>query len=158
MQAKNKGEPQKLNAQMMDLYKKHGANPMGGCLPIILQIPIFFAIYRVLSNAIELKSAPWIFWVQDLAAMDPYFVLPILMGLTMFLQQRITPANFTDPMQEKIMKFLPLIFTFFFISFPAGLTLYWFINNLFSIGQQYYVNKLFEKRKQEQTVEKGNKK
>jgi YidC/Oxa1 family membrane protein insertase len=80
------------------------------------------------------------------------------MGLTMFLQQRITPANFTDPMQEKIMKFLPLIFTFFFISFPAGLTLYWFINNLFSIGQQYYVNKLFEKRKQEQTVEKGNKK
>lgn len=158
LQAKYKGEPQKLNAQMMDLYKKHGANPMGGCLPIILQIPIFFAIYRVLSNAIELKSAPWIFWVQDLAAMDPYFVLPILMGLTMFLQQRITPANFTDPMQEKIMKFLPLIFTFFFISFPAGLTLYWFINNLFSIGQQYYVNKLFEKRKQEQTVEKGNKK
>ncbi|NLC27766.1 MAG: membrane protein insertase YidC [Campylobacteraceae bacterium] len=154
LQAKYKGETQKLNAQMMDLYKKHGANPMGGCLPILLQIPIFFAIYRVLSNAIELKSAPWIFWVKDLAAMDPYFILPVLMGATMFLHQRITPTNFTDPMQEKIMKFLPLVFTFFFVTFPAGLTLYWFVNNLFSIGQQYYVNKLFAKKKEEQKAQK----
>lgn len=154
LQAKYKGEPQKLNTHMMELYKKHGANPMGGCLPILMQIPIFFAIYRVLSNAIELKAAPWIFWVEDLAAMDPYFILPVLMGATMFLHQRITPTNFTDPMQEKIMKFLPLIFTFFFVTFPAGLTLYWFVSNLFSIAQQYYVNSLFAKKKEAQKVHK----
>lgn len=147
IQAKYKGEPQKMNAHMMELYKKHGANPMGGCLPMLLQIPVFFAIYRVLLNAIELKGAAWILWLEDLSAMDPYFVLPILMGATMFWQQKITPTNFTDPMQEKIMKFLPLIFTFFFVTFPAGLTLYWFINNLFSVAQQYYVNKLFEAQK-----------
>lgn len=147
IQAKYKGDPQKLNAHMMELYKKNGANPMGGCLPILMQIPIFFAIYRVLLNAIELKAAPWILWIEDLAAMDPYFVLPILMGLTMFLQQKLTPTNFTDPMQEKIMKYLPLIFTFFFVTFPAGLTLYWFVNNVCSVIQQIFVNKLFEKHK-----------
>lgn len=154
LQAKYKDDKQKLNTHMMELYKKHGANPMGGCLPILLQIPVFFAIYRVLQNAIELKAAPWILWVEDLSVMDPYFVLPIAMGLTMFVHQRITPTNFTDPMQEKIMKFLPLIFTFFFVTFPAGLTLYWFTNNLFSIAQQYYVNSLFKKQKEKKAVEK----
>ncbi len=148
LQAKYKGDNQKLNAHMMELYKKHGANPMGGCLPILLQIPVFFAIYRVLQNAIELKAAPWILWVEDLAVMDPYFILPVAMGVTMFIHQRLTPTNFTDPMQEKIMKFLPLIFTFFFVTFPAGLTLYWFTNNLASIAQQYYVNSLFAKNKE----------
>ncbi|MBE0491951.1 MAG: membrane protein insertase YidC [Sulfurospirillum sp.] len=152
LQVKYKGDSQKLNAHMMELYKKHGANPMGGCLPIILQIPVFFAIYRVLQNAIELKAAPWILWVHDLAIMDPYFILPVAMGITMFVHQRITPTNFTDPMQEKIMKFLPLIFTFFFVTFPAGLTLYWFTNNLFSIAQQYYVNSLFAKEKEKKAV------
>ena len=147
LQVKYKGEPQKLNMHMMELYKKNGANPMGGCLPILMQIPIFFAIYRVLLNAIELKGAEWILWIKDLSLMDPYFVLPILMGITMFLQQKLTPTNFTDPMQEKIMKFLPLIFTFFFVTFPAGLTLYWFINNVCSVVQQIFVNKLFEKHK-----------
>ncbi len=148
LQAKYKGEPQKLNAHMMELYKKHGANPMGGCLPILLQIPVFFAIYRVLQNAVELKDAPWVLWIQDLSVMDPYYVLPIIMGITMFLHQRLTPTNFTDPMQEKIMKYLPLIFTFFFITFPAGLTLYWVTNNIFSILQQLYVNSIFAKKKQ----------
>jgi len=147
LQAKYKGDKQKLNAHMMELYKKHGANPMGGCLPMILQIPVFFALYRVLQNAVELKGAPWILWIHDLAVMDPYFILPILMGLSMFLQQRLAPNNFTDKTQEKIMKFLPLVFTFFFVTFPAGLTLYWFVSNLFSIAQQAYVNKLFEKKK-----------
>lgn len=147
IQAKYKGDPQKLNMHMMELYKKSGANPMGGCLPILMQIPIFFAIYRVLLNAIELKAAPWIFWIHDLSLMDPYFVLPVLMGMTMFLQQKLTPTNFTDPIQEKIMKFLPLIFTFFFVTFPAGLTLYWFVNNVCSVVQQIFVNKLFEKHK-----------
>jgi len=144
---KYKKDPQKMNAKMMELYKKHGANPMGGCLPMLLQIPVFFAIYRVLLNAVELKHAPWIGWIQDLSVMDPYYILPILMGATMFWQQRLTPSNFTDPMQEKIMKFLPLIFTFFFVTFPAGLTLYWFVNNLFSVAQQYYVNSIFDKQR-----------
>lgn len=155
LQKKYGDDKQKLNMHMMELYKKHGANPMGGCLPILLQIPVFFAVYRVLQNAIELKGAEWILWVNDLAIKDPYFILPILMGITMFLHQRITPTTFTDPMQEKIMKFLPLIFTFFFVTFPAGLTLYWFTNNLASIVQQFYVNKLFAKKQhEEQKVEK----
>lgn len=145
---KYKGDPQKLNMHMMDLYKKHGANPLGGCLPLILQIPVFFAIYRVLLNAIELKGAPWILWISDLSLMDEYYVLPLLMGATMFLQQKITPTNFTDPLQEKVFKYLPLVFTVFFISFPAGLTLYWFVNNLLSITQQYTVNKILERQKE----------
>ena len=147
LQKKYKGDPQKLNAHTMELYKKHGANPMGGCLPMILQIPIFFALYRVLQNSAELQSAPWILWIHDLSVKDPYFILPVLMGITMFLQQHITPNTVQDPTQAKIMKYLPVIFTFFFMTFPAGLTLYWFVNNLFSIAQQYYINKIFEKKK-----------
>jgi len=147
IQKKYKGDPAKMNAKMMELYKKHNANPMGGCLPMILQIPVFFAIYRVLLNAVELKHAPWVGWIHDLSAMDPYFILPVLMAGTMFWQQHLTPNNITDPMQAKIMKFLPLIFMFFFVTFPAGLTLYWFVNNLFGVAQQYYVNSLFAKEK-----------
>lgn len=149
IQARYKDDKQKQSMHMMELYKKHGANPMGGCLPLILQIPVFFAIYRVLLNAIELKGAPWILWVHDLAEMDPYFVLPILMGATMYLQQKITPNTMQDEMQKKIFQFLPVVFTFFFLWFPAGLTLYWFINNLFTIGQQYYINKVFERKRAE---------
>jgi YidC/Oxa1 family membrane protein insertase len=149
IQAKYKDDKQKQSMHMMELYKKHGANPMGGCLPLILQIPVFFAIYRVLLNAIELKGAPWMFWVHDLAEMDPYFVLPILMGATMFLQQKITPNTMQDEMQKKIFQFLPVVFTFFFLWFPAGLTLYWFINNLFTICQQYYINSVFERKRAE---------
>lgn len=144
VQEKYKGDPQRMNAAVMEMYKKHGANPLGGCLPLILQIPVFFAIYRVLLNAVELQGAPWMLWVTDLSRMDPYYILPILMGATMYFQQRITPSNFTDPLQEKIFKYLPVIFTFFFFTFPAGLVLYWFVNNLFSIAQQYLVNKQFE--------------
>lgn len=144
IQEKYKDDKQKASMHMMELYKKEGANPMGGCLPIILQIPVFFAIYRVLLNAIELKGSEWILWIDDLAVMDPYFVLPILMGATMFLQQKITPNTMTDPLQQKMFQFLPVVFTFFFLWFPAGLTLYWFINNLFTIGQQYYVNRIFD--------------
>lgn len=150
-----KGDPQKMNIHMMELYKKHGANPMSGCLPILLQIPIFFAIYRVLFNAIELKDAPWAFWIHDLSAMDPYFILPILMGATMFLQQLITPMTIQDPLQAKIMKFLPVIFTIFFITFPAGLTLYWFVNNVCSLIQQWIINKMFEKEHHKRESEKA---
>ena len=149
IQVKYKDDKQKQSMHMMELYKKHGANPMGGCLPLILQIPVFFAIYRVLLNAIELKGAEWILWVHDLAEMDPYFVLPILMGITMFIQQKITPNTMQDEMQKKIFQLLPVIFTFFFLWFPAGLTLYWFVNNLFTIGQQYYINSVFERKRAE---------
>ncbi|NPA73678.1 MAG: membrane protein insertase YidC, partial [Epsilonproteobacteria bacterium] len=147
LQRKYKGDPQKLNAHTMELYKKHGANPLGGCLPMLLQIPVFFALYRVLQNSAELQSAPWILWIHDLSTKDPYYILPILMGATMFWQQHISPNSIQDPTQAKIMKYLPVIFTFFFMTFPAGLTLYWFVNNLFSIAQQYYINSIFEKKK-----------
>ncbi|MBN2768206.1 MAG: membrane protein insertase YidC [Campylobacterales bacterium] len=150
LKEKYKDDKQKLNVKMMELYQKNGANPLGGCLPLLLQIPVFFALYRVLLNADELQGAPWILWIQDLSRMDPYWVLPLLMGVSMYLQQRITPSNFTDPMQEKIFKFFPVIMTVFFITFPAGLVLYWFTNNILSIAQQYYINRAFEKKKQQE--------
>jgi YidC/Oxa1 family membrane protein insertase len=140
IQEKYKGDPQRMNAAVMDYYKKKGANPLGGCLPMLLQIPVFFAIYRVLLNAVELQGAEWALWIDNLAVHDPYYILPLLMGASMYYQQKLTPANFTDPMQEKVMKFLPVIFTVFFLSFPSGLVLYWFVNNLFSIAQQFVVN------------------
>ena len=140
-------DPQKMNMKMMEMYKKHGANPMGGCLPMLLQIPVFFALYRVLLNADELQGAPWILWIGDLSKMDPYFVLPILMGASMYFQQRITPSNITDPLQEKIFKFFPVIMTVFFVTFPSGLVLYWLTNNILSIAQQYYINLAYEKHK-----------
>ena len=147
LKAKYGKDPQKLNAKMMEMYKKHGANPMGGCLPMLLQIPVFFALYRVLLNADELQGAPWILWIHDLSRMDPYYVLPVLMGISMFLQQKITPSNITDPLQEKIFKFFPVIMTVFFVTFPSGLVLYWLTNNILSIGQQYYINQAYEKHK-----------
>ena len=150
VQAKYKGDPQRMNAAVMELYKKHKANPLGGCLPMLLQIPVFFAIYRVLLNAVELQGAPWMLWITDLSRMDSFYVMPILMGASMYYQQKLTPNNFTDPMQEKVFKFLPLIFTFFFITFPSGLVLYWFVNNLFSIGQQFIVNTQFKNAKDAQ--------
>jgi len=141
-------DPAKMNQQMMQLYKKHGANPMGGCLPMLLQIPIFFALYRVLLNADELQGAPWIGWITDLSRQDPYFVLPILMGITMYIQQKITPNTMTDPTQKKIFQWLPVIMTFFFLTFPSGLVLYWLVNNILTIAQQYYINIAYEKYKQ----------
>ena len=148
IQEKYKGDPQKASMHMMELYKKHGANPMGGCLPIILQIPVFFAIYRVLTNAIELKGAGFL-WVNDLSLMDPFFILPILMGATMYLQQKITPNTIQDETQRKIFQYLPVIFTFFFLWFPAGLTLYWFVNNLFTVTHQYFLNKAYDKAREQ---------
>ncbi|WQV02256.1 membrane protein insertase YidC [Helicobacter pylori] len=147
LQEKYKGEPQKLQANMMQLYKKHGANPLGGCLPLILQIPVFFAIYRVLYNAVELKSSEWILWIHDLSIMDPYFILPLLMGASMYWHQSVTPNTMTDPMQAKIFKLLPLLFTLFLITFPAGLVLYWTTNNILSVLQQLIINKVLENKK-----------
>jgi len=148
LKEKYKGDPTKMNVKMMEMYKKHGANPMGGCLPLLLQIPVFFALYRVLLNADELQGAPWILWIENLAAMDPYFVLPILMGASMWFQQKITPSNFQDPLQEKIFKWFPVIMTVFFIYFPSGLVLYWLVNSLFTIAQQYFINHMYAKQKE----------
>ena len=159
LKEKHKKDPQRLNAATMEMYKKHGANPLGGCLPMLLQIPVFFALYRTLLNAVELQGAPWILWFNDLSRMDPYYVLPILMGASMFFQQRMTPNNFTDPMQEKVFKYLPVIFTFFFVTFPSGLVLYWFTNNLFSIAQQFMVNQQFKNAKDAKVaIEKNSEK
>ena len=136
-------DPRKFQMKTMELYKKEKVNPLGGCLPMLIQIPIFFSIYRVLVNAIELKGASFL-WINDLSQMDPYFILPVLMGVTMYAHQVITPNNFTDPMQEKVFKFLPVIFTFFMATFSSGLVLYWTINNILSFIQQYIINKSME--------------
>jgi YidC/Oxa1 family membrane protein insertase len=129
---------QKMGQEMMKLYKKHKVNPMGGCFPILIQIPVFFALYKVLLMSIEMRQAPFIGWIHDLSVQDPYFVLPVLMGLSMFIQQRLNPQP-TDPMQAKVLQFLPPVFTIMFLFFPAGLVLYWLVNNILSIGQQWYV-------------------
>ncbi len=135
---------QKLNQAMMELYRKEKINPLGGCLPMIVQIPVFIGLYYVLISAVELRQAPFILWIHDLSVKDPYYVLPILMGLTMFIQQRLSPPS-PDPMQARMMMFLPIIFTVFFISFPAGLVLYWLVNNCLSVLQQWYINRKFTK-------------
>lgn len=130
----------RMNQAMMDLYKKEKINPLGGCLPILVQIPVFIALYWVLLESVELRQADFMFWIDDLSTYDPFFVLPILMGITMFLQQRLNPAP-PDPLQAKIMMALPFVFTFFFLFFPSGLVLYWFINNLLSIAQQWVITR-----------------
>ncbi len=134
---------QKMSQAMMELYKKEQINPLGGCLPILAQMPIFIALYWVLLESVELRHAPFVLWITDLSVMDPYFLMPILMGATMFIQQLLNPTP-PDPMQAKIMKMLPIVFTFFFLWFPAGLVLYWLVNNVLSIAQQYVINKQIE--------------
>lgn len=156
LREKYKKDPQKLQQEMMGLYKSHKVNPVGGCLPILLQIPVFFALYKILLIAIELRSAPFMLWIQDLSAPDTLFghipaaipliggfavgPLPIVMGITMVLQQKMTPTSL-DPAQNRIMMLMPIIFTFLFLNFASGLVLYWLMNNVFSIVQQLYVNK-----------------
>ena len=138
IQERNKDNRQKMNEEMMELYKKHKVNPVGGCLPMLLQIPVFIALYHALFFSIELRGAPFMGWVTDLSVADPYYVYPVLMGATMFLQQKLTPSM-GDPMQQKIMMFLPIVFTFLFLTFPAGLVIYWTVNNILTICQQYYI-------------------
>jgi len=135
---------QQFSQAMMELYKKEGANPLGGCLPILLQMPVFLALYWTLMESVELRQAPFFLWIYDLSAMDPYFILPILMGISMFLTQRMQPEP-PDPIQAKVFKFMPIMFTFFFLWFPSGLVLYWLVNNILSILQQVYVTRQLEK-------------
>ncbi len=134
---------QKMNQAMMDLYKQEKINPMGGCLPILVQIPVFIALYWALLESVELRQAPFILWIVDLSVRDPYFVLPLIMGASMLIQQKLNPAP-PDPIQAKVMMVLPIVFTVFFAFFPAGLVLYWVVNNILSIAQQYVITKRIE--------------
>lgn len=134
---------QQFSQAMMDLYKKEGANPLGGCFPILLQMPVFLALYWTLMESVELRQAPFMLWIQDLSAMDPFFILPILMGISMYLTQLMQPEP-PDPVQAKVFKFMPIMFTFFFLWFPSGLVLYWLVNNILSILQQWYVTRQIE--------------
>jgi YidC/Oxa1 family membrane protein insertase len=133
-------DKQKFSQAMMDLYKKEGANPLGGCLPMLLQMPVFLALYWTLMESVELRQAPFALWINDLSVMDPYFVLPILMGASMFLTQLMQPEP-PDPVQARVMKLMPVMFTFFFLWFPSGLVLYWLVNNIISVLQQWYVTR-----------------
>lgn len=137
---------QAMNQAMMDLYKKEKINPMSGCLPILVQIPVFIGLYWALLESVELRQAPFILWINDLSVMDPYFVLPVIMGVSMIIQQRLNPAP-PDPIQAKVMMALPLVFTVFFAFFPSGLVLYWVVNNVLSITQQYVITKRIEAEK-----------
>jgi YidC/Oxa1 family membrane protein insertase len=137
---------QKMNQAMMELYKTEKINPLGGCFPILVQIPVFIALYWVLLAAIELRHAPFILWIKDLSALDPYYVLPILMTVTMVLQTKMNPVP-PDPVQAQVMKFMPFVFSIFFFFFPAGLVLYWLVNNILSILQQWQIQRMFDRDK-----------
>lgn len=141
LQKKYKDDRERFNKELFLLYKTHKVNPIGGCLPMFLQVPFFVAFFNILYTTIELRHAPFMLWVQDLSAQDPYYVLPIIMGASMFIQQKIQPTAM-DPRQAKMMLMLPVIFTFFFLTFPAGLVLYWLVNNLLTILQQYVTIRL----------------
>jgi YidC/Oxa1 family membrane protein insertase len=146
LQERYKDDRQALSKAMMDLYKREGANPMAGCLPILVQMPVFFALYWVLIESVELRQAPFVLWMDDLSSRDPYFILPLLMGVTMFAQQKLNPAP-PDPVQAKVMMIMPVVFTGMFAFFPSGLVLYWFVNNLVSILQQWRINKVVERER-----------
>ncbi len=149
---KYKKDKEKLNQEIMALYKENKVNPAGGCLPILVQIPVFFALYRALLGAIELRHAPFLLWITDLSAKDPLYITPIVMGATMFLQQKMTPAT-GDPRQQQIMLFMPVVFTALFVNLPSGLVIYWTVNNILTIGHQYYMLK-GQKEKEAEEPEK----
>jgi YidC/Oxa1 family membrane protein insertase len=139
-------DKQKLNQAVMELYKKEKINPLGGCLPILIQMPVFISLYWMLLETVELRQAPFMFWIQDLSVRDPFFILPLIMGATMVLQQRLNPAPM-DPTQQKVMMLMPIMFTGMFLFFPSGLVLYWVVNNTLSIAQQWLIIKRIENKK-----------
>ncbi|MEO3864952.1 membrane protein insertase YidC [Rheinheimera fenheensis] len=146
LQARYKDDRQKMGPAMMELYRKEKVNPMGGCLPMLIQMPIFLALYWVFVESVELRHAPFMLWITDLSAQDPYYVLPVLFGASMYLMQKLTPMQVTDPMQQKIMMWMPVAFSVFFLWFPSGLVLYWFVSNLISLAQMLYIYKGMEKK------------
>jgi YidC/Oxa1 family membrane protein insertase len=141
---------QRMQQAMMELYKTESINPLGGCMPIVVQIPVFIALYWVLLASVELRHAPFFGWIDDLATPDPWFVLPLLMGTTMIIQTRLNPEP-PDPVQAKVMKIMPVVFSIFFFFFPAGLVLYWLVNNILSIAQQWYITRNLERAAAAQT-------
>jgi YidC/Oxa1 family membrane protein insertase len=141
MKEKFGDDRQKMQQAMMELYKKEKINPMGGCLPILVQVPVFISLYWMILASVELRHAPFFGWIHDLSAVDPYYILPVLMGATMIIQTYLNPPP-TDPIQAKVMKIMPIAFSVFFFFFPAGLVLYWLVNNVLSIWQQWYINKM----------------
>ncbi|MBI1891346.1 MAG: membrane protein insertase YidC [Burkholderiales bacterium] len=140
---RHKGDPQKMNQAMMELYKTEKINPLGGCLPVLATMPVFIALYWVLLASVEMRNAPWIGWIHDLASPDPYYILPLIMAASMFIQTKLNPPP-PDPMQAKIMMWMPIVFSVMFFFFPAGLVLYWVVNNIFSIAQQWVITKKIE--------------
>jgi YidC/Oxa1 family membrane protein insertase len=146
LKEKYKNDKEGMNKAVMQLYQTHKVNPLGGCLPMLIQLPIFVALYRALMSSIELRHAPFIFWIQDLSAKDPYYVTPLVMGATMFIQQKMTPSSGMDPNQAKMMLALPVVFTVMFINMPSGLVVYWLVNNILTIAQQAYINKLLKEK------------
>ena len=145
LQNQYKDDKAALNQALMALYKERRVNPLGGCLPMLVQIPVFVALYNILNNTVELRQAPFILWIHDLSLKDPYYILPVLMGLTMILQYRLNPAS-PDPVQQKVMMVVPVIMTFFFLNFPSGLVLYWLVNNMLTILQQYLTTSYLKKQ------------
>ena len=138
---------QKMSQAMMELYRKEKVNPAGGCLPLIIQMPIFLALYWVFLESVELRHAPFMLWIQDLSAQDPFYILPVLMGVSMFIMQKMQPMTVQDPMQQKIMQYMPVMFTVFFFWFPSGLVLYWLVSNIISIVQMKIIFSGIEKAK-----------
>jgi YidC/Oxa1 family membrane protein insertase len=138
-------DKQKFTQATLELYKKEKVNPMSGCLPILIQIPVFIGLYWVLIESVQLRQAPFILWIHDLSMKDPFYVLPVLMGLSMFAQQRLNPPP-PDPIQAKVMMLMPVVFTIMFVNFPAGLMLYWFVNNSLSFLQQWFIMHRLEKK------------
>ena len=136
----------KMQQEMMNLYRTEKINPLGGCLPILVQIPVFIALYWVLLGSVEMRHTPWLGWIQDLSARDPYFILPIIMGASMMIQMKLNPAP-PDPIQAKVMMAMPIIFTVMFLWFPSGLVLYWVVNNILSIAQQWQITRMIESGK-----------
>jgi YidC/Oxa1 family membrane protein insertase len=143
LQERFKDDKMKLNQAMMEMYKTEKVNPMGGCLPVLVQMPVFMALYYVLLSVVEMRHAPWLGWIVDLSAKDPYFILPIIMGVTMLIQTKLNPAP-ADPIQAKVMMLMPIMFTFMFLWFPSGLVLYWVLNNVLSIAQQWQITRMIE--------------
>ena len=146
LQARYKDDRQKMGPAMMELYRKEKVNPMGGCLPMLIQLPIFLALYWVFVESVELRQAPFALWITDLSVQDPYYVLPVLYGISMFIMQKLTPMTVTDPMQAKIMLWMPVAFSVFFLWFPSGLVLYWVVSNLVSLAQMLYIYRGMEKK------------
>mgnify|MGYP003703607841 FL=1 len=145
MKEQYKGDPQKLNQAMMEMYRKEKINPLGGCLPVLIQIPVFISLYWVLLSSVEMRGAPWILWIHDLSVPDPYYILPVIMAVSMFVQTKLNPTP-PDPIQAKVMMYMPIVFSIMFFFFPAGLVLYWVVNNLLSIAQQWQINQMFGKK------------